>query len=209
MLAKHFASLALLAAAAVAGRSVLAAPDGPANTDPSAVMAGRYAVEPVHTRVQFTISHMGFTNWYGDLTGATGSLVLDPKNPASSKLEITLPVASVTTTNAKLDEELRSPQWLDATGHPAIRFVSTSIVRNGPRAATVTGDLTFHGITKPVTLETVFNGAGTDPIAKAYTAGFDATTTIRRSDFGVTTYVPLIGDAVDIRISAAFVTAPN
>ncbi len=202
MLLRHLASLALLAA--TAGGPVMAAPGGPANPDPAAVTAGRYVVEPVHTRVQFTVSHMGVTNWYGDLTGATGSLVLDPKNPASSKLEIALPVASVKTTNAALDEELRSPQWMDATGHPMIRFVSTRVVRNGPRAATVTGNLTFHGVTKAV-----FNGAGTDPVAKAYTAGFDATTTIRRSDFGMNTYVPLIGDAVEIRISAAFVPEPN
>ena len=73
----------------------------------------------------------------------------------------------------------------------------------------MTGDLTFHGVTRSVTLKAVFNGAGADPIAKAYTVGFDATTTIRRSDFGVKTYVPLIGDAVDIRISAAFVPTAN
>ena len=98
---------------------------------------------------------------------------------------------------------------MDATAHPTVRFVSTRMVRNGPRAATVTGDLTFHGVTKPITLKAVFNGAGTDPIAKAYTVGFDGTTTIRRSEFGMKTYVPLIGDAVEIRISAAFVQAPN
>lgn len=83
------------------------------------------------------------------------------------------------------------------------------MVRTGPQAATVTGDLTFHGVTRPVTLKAVFNGAGADPISKVYTVGFDATTTIRRSDFGVKTDVPLIGDAVDIRISAAFVQASS
>ncbi len=207
MLLKYLAPLAFLAA--TASTSMAAAPVGPANTDPSAVTAGRYMVEPIHTRVQFSISHEGFTNWFGDLTGATGSLVLDPMSPTGSKLEIALPVASVTTTNAELDERLRSPVWMDATAHPMIRFVSTRIVRDGPSAATVTGDMTFHGVTKPVTLKAVFNGAGTDPIAKAYTVGFDATTRIYRSDFGIKTYVPLIGDAVEIRISAAFVPAQN
>ena len=94
---------------------------------------------------------------------------------------MTLPVASVATTSAKLDDELRGPQWLDATAYPTIRFVSTRVVRRGARGATVTGDLTFHGVTRPVTLNAVFNGAGTDPIAKAYTVGFDGTATIRRS----------------------------
>ena len=184
-------------------------PTGPADADPAAVRAGRYAVEPSHTRLQFSLSHMGFTRWYGDLSGASGSLVLDPKDPAAASVEVALPVASVMTTNATLDEELRGPQWLDAEAHPTIRFVSTQVALTGAREATVAGNLTFHGVTRPVTLSAVFNGAGTDPIAKAYTVGFDATTTIRRSDFDVDTYVPLIGDAVDIRISAAFVQAPN
>ena len=204
---KHLIPLALLASAT--GTIVAAQSAAPANTNPAAVTPGSYVVEPSHTRLQFSLSHMGFTHWYGDLTGASGSLVLDPKNPTAAKVDVTLPVASVMTTNAKLDEELRGPEWLDATAYPTIRFVSTRVVRIGARGAMVTGNLTFHGITRPVTLNAVFNGAGADPIAKAYTVGFDATTTIRRSDFGVKTYVPMIGDAVDIRISAAFVPAGN
>ena len=184
-------------------------PTGPADADPTAVRAGCYAVEPSHTRLQFSLSHMGFTRWYGDLTGASGSLVLDPEDPAAAKVNIALPVASITTTNATLDEELCGPQRLDAEAHPTIRFVSTQVALNSAREATISGELTFHGVTRPVTLSAVFNGAGTDPVAGAYTVGFDATTTIHRSDFGVDTYVPLIGDAVDIRISAAFVPAPG
>ena len=195
--------LAVALLASVTATVGAAQPAMPANPDPSAVTAGRYAVEPVHTRLQFTVSHLGMTHWYGDLTGASGALVIDPKNPAAAKLDVTLPVASVSTTNATLDEELRGPQWLDARAHPTIRFTSAHIVRTDPRTAVVTGDLTFHGVTKPVTLSVVFNGAGTDPIASAYTVGFDGTATIHRSDFGVKTYVPLIGDAVEIRISAA------
>lgn len=207
MRSKYLIPFALLASAA--GTIVAAQSAAPANTNPAAVTAGSYVVEPSHTRLQFSLSHMGFTHWYGDLTGASGSLVLDPKNPNAAKVDVTLPVASVATTNAKLDEELRGPQWLDANAYPTIRFASTRVVRTGPRAATVTGNLTFHGVTRPVTLKAVFNGAGADPIAKAYTVGFDGTATIRRSDFGVKTYVPMIGDAVEIRISAAFVQATN
>ena len=204
---KYLMSIALLASAT--GMIVTAQSAPPANSNPAAVTAARYSIEPSHTRLQFSLSHMGFTHWYGDLTGASGSLVLDPKNPSAAKVDVTLPVASVATTNAKLDEELRSPQWLDATAYPTIRFASTRVVRTGSKAATVTGNLTFHGVTRPVTLKAVFNGAGADAIAKAYTVGFDGTATIRRSDFGVKTYVPLIGDTVDIRISAAFVLASS
>ena len=179
---------------------------GPANPDPAAIVAGRCTVEPAHTRVQFTVSHMGFTNWYGDFTGASGILRIDPKNVASSKVEISIPTASVSTTNTILDGELKSADWFDATKFSTIRFVSTALKPTGPVTADITGDLTFHGITRPVVLAARFNGAGINPIDKAYTLGFDATTTINRSDWGVKNYLPMIGDETILRISAAFET---
>lgn len=178
---------------------------GPANTDPKAVQAGSYTVEPYHTRVQFAVSHMGFTDWNGDFSGVDGTLQIDPAHVDAAKLDISIPVASVSTTNAKLDGELKSDQWLDAARFPTIHFVSTRIVRTGPSHAAIIGNLTFHGVTKPVTLDATFNGAGVNPLDKSYTAGFNATAKILRSDFGVKTYVPLIGDETTIRISAAFV----
>ena len=126
----------LAVVACVVGGNASATPAGPARTDASAVIDGRYAVEPAHTRVQFSVSHMGFTHWYGDLTEAAGSLVLDAKDPTASKVEISLPVASVSTTNSKLDEELRGAQWLDAPTYPTVTFVSTRIVRTGFHTAT-------------------------------------------------------------------------
>jgi polyisoprenoid-binding protein YceI len=173
-------------------------------TDPGAVQAGHYRVEPTHTRVQFTVSHMGFTDWWGDFTGVSGSLVLDPARLAASRVEIAIPVASVATTNATLDGELRSADWFDAARFPTIRFVSTRIVRTGPARATIDGNLTLHGVTRPVALDARFVGAGLNPLSKAYTIGFNATATIRRSDYGVTMDLPLVGDETAIRISAAF-----
>lgn len=189
----------------VASASMAAGPAGPANPDPKALTAGSYTVEPNHTRVQFTVAHMGFTDWYGDFTHVAGTLRIDPAHVEASKLDISIPVASVSTTNATLDGELKSDQWLGADQFPTIRFVSTRVVRTGPSKATITGDLTLHGVTKPVTLVASFNGAGVNPLDKSYTAGFNATATIKRSDYGVKTYVPLIGDETVIRISAAFV----
>ncbi len=197
------ASAALLIAAT--GGLVSAATPGPANPNPAAVAAGNYTVEPSHTRVQFTVSHMGFTDWYGDLTGASGTLVLDPRNLGASIVDISIPVASVSTTNAKLDDELRGEQWFDAARYPTVHFVSTRVVRSGSAAATIIGNLTFHGVTRPITLQAHFNGAGINSLDKNYTVGFNAATTIRRSDFGMKTYVPLIGDTTELRISAAFV----
>jgi polyisoprenoid-binding protein YceI len=175
-----------------------------AKTDPAAVQAGAYAVEPVHTRVLFSVSHMGFTTWYGEFTNVSGTLDLDPQTPEKSAVEIHIPVNTVTTTNAKLDGELKSDQWFDAAQYPDIAFKSARIVATGKGTGRLTGDLTFHGVTKPVTLAVRFNGAGVNPLDKKYTVGFNATGSIKRSDFGVKTYVPLIGDEVDLIISAGF-----
>jgi polyisoprenoid-binding protein YceI len=176
----------------------------PPNQNPNAVPAGRYEVEAEHTRIQFKVAHLGITDWYGDLTHASGTLSIDPKNVATAVVDISIPTASVSTTNATVDDALRGAQWFDADHFPTIHFVSTKVVRNGARAATVTGNLTFHGVTKPVTLKATFNAAGANPMSKRYTIGFNATTTILRSDFGVKTYVPLVGDETELRISAAF-----
>jgi polyisoprenoid-binding protein YceI len=200
------AAIFFLVCATGAVGAVAEAATGPANPDPAAVIAGIYSVEPTHTRVQFTVSHMGFTNWYGDLTGASGSLRIDPRKIAASRLEISIPAASVSTTNAVLDAELKSADWFDAARFPTIRFVSTAVNPTGPDTADITGDLTFHGLTRPVVLAARFNGAGINPIDKAYTLGFDATTTIKRSEWGVKAYLPMIGDETVLRISAAFET---
>ena len=177
---------------------------GQASINASAVTAGTYTVEPTHTRVQFTVWHMGFTHWWGDFTGASGSLSLDTRNVAASRVDISIPVASVSTTNTQLDSELRSADWFDAARFPTIHFVSTRVVRTGPATASIRGNLTLHGVTRPVSLAATFNGAGVNSLNRHYTVGFDAVTTIRRSDFGVTKYVPVVGDETMLRISAAF-----
>jgi polyisoprenoid-binding protein YceI len=188
----------------VATSALADTPAVPANSNPAAVKAGTYTVEASHTRTQFTVSHMGFTDWYGDFTGTSGSLSIDPRNIAATRLDITIPVSSVSTTNAKLDDELKSAAWLGAEQFPTIRFVSTKIVKTGAKTAAITGNLTLHGVTRPVVLAATFNGAGINPLSKAYTVGFNARTAIRRSDYGVKAYIPLVGDELTIRISAAF-----
>jgi polyisoprenoid-binding protein YceI len=197
---------AALVAASLTSTSAIALAQAPMEVthDPAAVQAGAYDVEPLHTRVLFSVSHMGFTTWYGEFTNVSGSLALDPKKPAASTLEIHIPVATVSTTSAKLDGELKSDAWLDAGQFPEMVFKSTKVVETGKDAAKVTGDLTLHGVTRPVTLAVKFNGAGTNPLDKKYTAGFEVSGQIKRSDFGVKTYVPLIGDDVDLIISAGF-----
>lgn len=178
-------------------------------TNPQAVQSGAYRLEPIHTRVLFSVSHMGFTTWYGDFNRASGTLQLDPAHPAASQVDVSVPVASVATTNATLDGELKGADWFDAARYPAMTFVSRKVTPTGPDRADVQGDLTLHGVTKPVTLQARFNGAGVNPLDKAYTVGFEISGAIRRSDFGVSKYVPLVGDEVQLIISAAFEKQPS
>jgi polyisoprenoid-binding protein YceI len=180
----------------------------PANPKPAAVQNGTYVVEPYHTQVMFGVSHFGFNSYHGVFSRASGELKLDPKSLAATELHVTVPVDSVATTSAKLDGELRSDQWLDAGKYPTMQFSSTKITRTGPNTATVAGDLTLHGVTRPVVLKARFIGAGLNPLDKSYTAGFEATGVIRRTEFGVKTFAPMIGDSVDLTITAAFQKKP-
>jgi polyisoprenoid-binding protein YceI len=201
---KTFA-LSIAGAAALAAAAAQAqAPVSPASTNPATVQPGSYALDPSHTRVLFSVSHMGFSTWYGDFTGVKGSARLDPHRPAASEVQVTIPTASISTTNATLDGELKSADWFDAARFPTISFRSRKITVTGPNRGFIDGDVTLHGVTRPVRLEARFNGAGVNPLSKAYTVGFDATGHIKRSQFGVTKYVPLIGDDVNLTISAAF-----
>jgi polyisoprenoid-binding protein YceI len=197
---KPFAATAAALAAVLIAGSALAQ----ASQDPKTIQAGTYAVEPSHTRVQFSVTHFGFTTYWGDVTGVSGNLVLDPKNAAADQVSVSIPVSSVSTTNGKLDEELKSPMFLNGAAYPTITFVSKSVKRTGPTSAVITGDLTLHGVTRPVTLDAKFNAGGSNPMSKKYTVGFDAHGKINRSEFGVKTFVPMVSDQVDITISAAF-----
>jgi polyisoprenoid-binding protein YceI len=164
---------------------------------------GSYKVESYHTQVGFSISHFGFTYYSGLFSGATGTLQLDPAKLGTSRLDVSIPVDSVTTTVSKLTDELKGDKWFDTAKFPQAKFVSTQVVSSAD-GLTVTGNLTLHGITKPVVLHVRFIGAGVNPIDKAYTVGFEATGTIKRSDFGVTTYLPAVGDEVQLNIAGAF-----
>ncbi|HEX7761728.1 MAG TPA: YceI family protein [Caulobacteraceae bacterium] len=175
-----------------------------ASPDTASVKAGTYKVEAYHTQIGFSVLHLGFTPFSGFFSGASGSLKLDPTHPDSSALDVTVPVQSVTTTVAQLDGELKGAQWFDAAQFPNATFKSTKVVLVGKDRATITGDLTLHGVTKPVVLSAHFVGAGVNPLDKAYTVGFEATGTFKRSDFGVKTYVPMVGDDVALTIAGAF-----
>jgi polyisoprenoid-binding protein YceI len=172
--------------------------------DSAKAEGGAFAVEPLHTRVLFSVSHFGFTTYYGEFGGVLGALDLDPNNRSASKLDIRISVASIGTTNAELNGELKGEKWFDAVKYPNISFKATKVTITGPGKADIVGDLTLHATTRPVVLHAVFHGAGVNPLNKHYTVGFHASAKITRTEFGVSTLVPLISNDVDTIISAAF-----
>lgn len=176
----------------------------PGLPDPAKVEKGSYGVEPNHTQVRFSVSHFGFTTYSGNFNATSGTLSLDPAKPADSKLDVSIATDSVYTPSEKLTGELKSADWLDATKFPQATFKSTKVEKTGATTAEVTGDLTLHGVTKPVTLQARFFGFGPNPFNKKPTLGFEVSGKIKRSDFGVTKYVPMIGDEIDLSISAPF-----
>ncbi|MCH4892227.1 MULTISPECIES: YceI family protein [unclassified Sphingomonas] len=200
------AVIALAVATPLVGQST---PQAPGAQDASRITGGTYATDPSHSLIGFEVNHFGFNDYYGIFGDVAGTLVLDPKNPAAAKVDVTIPVAGVTTASKGLTEHLLragkdggKPDFFGPSPAPA-RFVSTAVKVNGMEAE-ITGNLTLNGVTKPVTLEAEFVGAGTNPYNKKETVGFEAETTIKRSDFGVSYGIPLVGDEVELDISVAF-----
>lgn len=202
-----FAAFALLASAAVAQ-----APSGPPGTrNAAAISGGTYQADPGHTLVTWTVDHLGFTPYTGIFGSITGSLTLDPKNPSAAKVDVTIPVSKVLTASEGLTAHLLragkdggKPDFFGPSPADA-KFVSTKVMVKG-ETATIAGNLTLNGVTRPVTLAAKFYGAGKMPAAMGgkENVGFTAATTIKRSDFGVTQGIPLVSDEVKLNIAAAF-----
>lgn len=195
-----FASAALALAAAPLIAQTAGLPGAP---DVARAHAGTYKIDSGHSQVVFTLNHLGFTEYTGQFTQPTGSLTLDPANPARDMVDVTFPIDKVSTTVTALDEHLKKPDFFDAAQFPTGHFVSTRIRITGMQAV-IDGNLTLKGVTKPVVLQARFIGAGTNPLSKKLTIGFKATTTVMRSQFGVSYGLPIVADKVDLTINAAF-----
>lgn len=198
--------LALLALPLLVAGPLVAQPAGiPGTTDAARVTAGTYVADASHTQVLWSVNHMGFSAFDGAFADATGTLTLDPARPAAASLMMTIPINRVTTTSEGLNNHLLGKDFFDVARFPTATFQSTSIGgdRTG-RDITVTGNLTLRGVTRPVTLKARFVGAGSNPMNKKPTIGFRATTTIKRSAFGINYAVPAVSDDVTLTINAAF-----
>lgn len=163
--------------------------------------AASYDIDANHTQVEFTFSHLGYSNITGRLGQVSGSFEFDPANPARSSIEVQVPLSSLSTGVAKFDAHLSSADFFDAATFPTASFKSGKVTVLGENKLTVAGDLTIHGVTRPVLLDVTINKIGEHPMRKTAAAGFDASTTIRRSDFGVGGMVPMISDEVRLEIT--------
>lgn len=183
--------------------------EAPGKDDPARVAAGTYTTDPSHSQVGFEVMHFGFNPYFGLFGDVAGTLTIDPKNLSAAKVDVTIPVSSIVTSSKGLNEHLLragkdggKPDFFGPSPEAA-RFVSTSVIAKGMEAK-IAGNLTLNGVTKPVLLEAEFTGAGTNPYSKKATIGFEAETTIKRSDFGLTTAIPYVGDEIELDISVAF-----
>ena len=169
-----------------------------------------YKIDANHTDVVASWSHFGFSNPIAHFGKVDGFITYDPAKVGESKVEVTIPLSGLNSHVSSFDDHLRSDDFFDAANHPNITFKSTSVKSAGKDKLTVAGDLTIKGITKPVILAVTINKLGVQPMAKREAAGFEATTTIKRSDFGVGKYAPNVSDDVKISITTeAIVPKPE
>jgi len=163
--------------------------------------AEQYAVDPVHSGVWFRIMHLGASYAYGAFIDLSGNVQFDPKKPEASKIAIAVKTDSVETFNDQRDEHLRSPDFFDSAQFPEMKFISTSWKPVKDNIYEVAGNLTLRGVTKPITFEAEFVGTGTGKDGEQR-AGFETVFTIKRSDFGMTKYMPpVLSDDVRITVS--------
>jgi polyisoprenoid-binding protein YceI len=145
-----------------------------------------WTIDPVHSSVEFSLDYMGFTTYRTGFRALEGTLAFDPARPAAASVTASIPVASVDVTNERLMSRLMDPDLLGGRDHPTITFTSTRVEAVDPAHWRVTGDLTIHGVTRPVVLDTRYLGQALHPFSKKVAAAFRAETAIDRRDFGVT-----------------------
>ncbi len=179
---------ALTIAAALAGTSALAAPE-------------KYTLDASHSQILFSYDHLGFSTTWGMFSGFEGEIMFDQEDPAASSVTVSMPVRSMFTGWEGRFDHFMSDDFFGATDEDMVTFTSTAIEVTGDDTALITGDLTLNGVTQSVVLDAVLNQAGDHPMENKPWAGFDATTTVLRSDFEVGAFAPFVSDEVEIRIS--------
>jgi polyisoprenoid-binding protein YceI len=183
-------------------------PQIPGQLEPSRVQAGTYKTDKDHSLIGWRLNHFGFNDYFGIFGNVDGTLTIDPANLSAAKVEATIPINPVVASQGLHDHLLRAgqnggkPDFFGPNPQPA-HFVSTQVAVNGNKAQ-INGNLTLNGVTKPVTISAEFTGAGNSMMGNKPTVGFEGTAKIKRSDFGLSTFVPMVSDEVELQITTAF-----
>lgn len=168
---------------------------------PASVTAQEFAIDPTHSQARVTWSHAGFSNPGAAFQIGEGRLVFDEAEPAHSSVEVRIPVASVHTQVPALDEIFLT-QYFKVAEHPAITFASKRVGQiDNTGHYRVEGTLSINGISRPVTLEATLNRVGVHPLLEAPAIGFEASTTLKRSEFGLDAYIPVVGDEITVHLT--------
>jgi polyisoprenoid-binding protein YceI len=181
----------LLLAAALTGATATAAIAAPE----------KYALDASHSQILFSYNHLGFSTTWGMFSGFEGEIMFDQEDPASSSVSVSMPVMSMFTGWEGRFDHFMSKDFFEASEDEMVSFTSTGIEVTGEKTAKITGDLTLNGVTKSVVLDATLNQVGDHPMAGKPWAGFDATTTLVRSDFGLGKFAPYVSDEVQVQIS--------
>ena len=165
---------------------------------------GSYQIDPAHTSVLFKINHMGMSTFVGRFNELEASLEFDPAHMENAKLTALIKISSIDVNNKDLEETLKGSSWFEAEKYPQALFKTETVVMLNDTHAKFNGNLTLHGVTAPIVLNVVFNGAGNNMLSGKYTLGFTATTRFKRSQFGIDYLIPAIGDDIDVEVFAEF-----
>jgi polyisoprenoid-binding protein YceI len=169
--------------------------------------ATTYTLEADYTQGVFRWNHLGFSSPAAQFAQGAGTLDFDQADPTKSSVSVSIPLGSLYTGVAALDDDFRSTDFFDTARFPTATFKSTKVEKLAADQLRVTGDLNLHGVTKPVILDVMVVKVGTNPRSNLPTIGFDAKTSLKRSDFGLGKYVPQVGDEIQMHIISQAVEA--
>lgn len=160
-----------------------------------------YELDPSHSQIVFTYDHLGFSTGHAMFSGFDGTIQFDQENPENSSVEASFPVRSMLTGWEQRFDHFMSDDFFGAAEDEMVTFTSTAIEVTGENTAEITGDLTLNGVTNEVVLDAELNQAGQHPMEQKPWAGFNATTTILRSDYDLGAFAPAVSDEVEVMIS--------
>ena len=163
----------------------------------------RYEFDPVHTRVMMAIDHAGFSRAIGTISGSQGSLLFDPQDWSSARMEVTVPMDKLDFGDSSWSAAVFAPRFLHVKRYPHARFVADEVTRTDGDRGRACGKLTLHGTTRPLCMDLVLNKIARYPLPPfRRTIGFSATAQLKRSEFGMTSWRSLVGDEVELHIEA-------